>query len=216
MSSFVRFALIQLMAIPFQLFKISLILSDVVAGCLLRSSIRLCAWVGICYVQGFVHISFHFAISYRWRWTARICERKMWLVIHLMQFYVLAVFSSVELIDSCNWWTVIKTVSSVWYPYLLDDNFFKLILVLENKGTVRRILVDSLYSIFKTASVKFSIFLYCHDLSVLKTDQFLDIIEMSNRLDSIFYKFLVFFISKFSFLVSIVCRCWFKQFFNII
>uniref|UniRef100_A8P7K1 Uncharacterized protein n=1 Tax=Brugia malayi TaxID=6279 RepID=A8P7K1_BRUMA len=51
----------------------------------------------------------------------------------------------------------------------------------ENLGIVRKILVDSLYSIFKTASVKFSTLLYCHDLSLLKIDQFLDIIEMSNR-----------------------------------
>uniref|UniRef100_A0AAF5PRY2 Coiled-coil domain-containing protein 132 n=1 Tax=Wuchereria bancrofti TaxID=6293 RepID=A0AAF5PRY2_WUCBA len=51
----------------------------------------------------------------------------------------------------------------------------------ENMGIVRKILVDSLYSIFKTASVKFSTLLYCHDLSLLKIDQFLDIIEMSNR-----------------------------------
>ncbi|KAK6100471.1 hypothetical protein QQG55_0790 [Brugia pahangi] len=51
----------------------------------------------------------------------------------------------------------------------------------ENVGIVRKILVDSLYSIFKTASVKFSTLLYCHDLSLLKIDQFLDVIEMSNR-----------------------------------
>lgn len=55
----------------------------------------------------------------------------------------------------------------------------------ENLGIVRKILVDSLYSIFKTASVKFSTLLYCHDLSLLKIDQFLDIIEMSNRLVSV-------------------------------
>ncbi|VDK71144.1 unnamed protein product [Litomosoides sigmodontis] len=51
----------------------------------------------------------------------------------------------------------------------------------ENVGIVRKILVDSLNSIFKTASMKFSTLLYCHDLSLLKIDQFLDIIEMSRR-----------------------------------
>uniref|UniRef100_A0A0R3RYK8 Vps54_N domain-containing protein n=1 Tax=Elaeophora elaphi TaxID=1147741 RepID=A0A0R3RYK8_9BILA len=51
----------------------------------------------------------------------------------------------------------------------------------KNMGIVRKILVDSLYSIFKTASVKFNTLLYCQDLSLLKIDQFLDIIEMSNR-----------------------------------
>ncbi|KAL4002076.1 hypothetical protein ACH3XW_1980 [Acanthocheilonema viteae] len=51
----------------------------------------------------------------------------------------------------------------------------------ENVGIVRKILVDSLHSIFKTASMKFNTLLYCHDLSLLKIDQFLDIIEMSNR-----------------------------------
>ncbi|VDK76141.1 unnamed protein product [Onchocerca ochengi] len=51
----------------------------------------------------------------------------------------------------------------------------------ENVGIVRKILVDSLHSIFKTASIKFSTLLYSHDLSLLKIDQFLDIIEMSNR-----------------------------------
>ncbi|CAG9540717.1 unnamed protein product [Cercopithifilaria johnstoni] len=51
----------------------------------------------------------------------------------------------------------------------------------ENLGIARKILVDSLHSIFKTASVKFNTLLYCHDLSLLKIDQFLDIIGMSNR-----------------------------------
>ncbi|MCP9258907.1 hypothetical protein DINM_001377 [Dirofilaria immitis] len=51
----------------------------------------------------------------------------------------------------------------------------------ENVGIVRKILVDSLHSIFKTASTKFSTLLYCHDLSLLKIDQFLDVIEMSNK-----------------------------------
>ncbi|EFO24917.2 hypothetical protein LOAG_03569 [Loa loa] len=51
----------------------------------------------------------------------------------------------------------------------------------ENVGVVRKILVDSLHSIFKTASIKFTTLLYCHDLSLLKIDQFLDIIGMSNR-----------------------------------
>ncbi|VDN04147.1 unnamed protein product [Thelazia callipaeda] len=50
----------------------------------------------------------------------------------------------------------------------------------ENVGVIRKILVDSLYSIFKTASVKFNTLLCCQDLPLLKIDQFLDIIEMSN------------------------------------
>uniref|UniRef100_A0A915PU62 Syndetin n=1 Tax=Setaria digitata TaxID=48799 RepID=A0A915PU62_9BILA len=51
----------------------------------------------------------------------------------------------------------------------------------ENVGVARKILVDSLYSIFKTALMKFNTLLYCHDLSLMEIDQFLDIIEMSNR-----------------------------------
>uniref|UniRef100_A0A158R3U5 Vps54_N domain-containing protein n=1 Tax=Syphacia muris TaxID=451379 RepID=A0A158R3U5_9BILA len=46
---------------------------------------------------------------------------------------------------------------------------------------VRLKLTDSLYNVFKTASQKFNTLLCCHDLSVLKFDHFLDIVEMSNR-----------------------------------
>ncbi|TKR68429.1 hypothetical protein L596_024418 [Steinernema carpocapsae] len=49
------------------------------------------------------------------------------------------------------------------------------------KGIVQTTLTENLYSIFKTASSKFNTLLCCHDLSMLKFDQFLDIVEMSNR-----------------------------------
>ncbi|VDK42415.1 unnamed protein product [Anisakis simplex] len=48
-------------------------------------------------------------------------------------------------------------------------------------GIVQQTLADSLYSIFKTASTKFNTLLCCHDLSMLKFDHFLDIVEMANR-----------------------------------
>lgn len=51
----------------------------------------------------------------------------------------------------------------------------------ENADVIRAKLADSLYSVFKTASQKFNTLLCCHDLSVLKFDNFLDIVEMSNR-----------------------------------
>lgn len=48
-------------------------------------------------------------------------------------------------------------------------------------GIVQRTLSDSLYSVFRTASMKFNTLLCCHDLSMLKFDHFLDIVEMANR-----------------------------------
>ncbi|VDM47536.1 unnamed protein product [Toxocara canis] len=48
-------------------------------------------------------------------------------------------------------------------------------------GVIQKTLSDSLYSVFKTASMKFNTMLCCHDLSMLKFDHFLDIVEMSNR-----------------------------------
>ncbi|KAK0417574.1 hypothetical protein QR680_013088 [Steinernema hermaphroditum] len=48
------------------------------------------------------------------------------------------------------------------------------------QGVVQRTLSGNLYSVSKTASAKFNTLLCCHDLSLLKFDQFLDIVEMAN------------------------------------
>lgn len=52
---------------------------------------------------------------------------------------------------------------------------------LVEKGVMQKSLSEGLYGIFKTASNKFNILLCCQDLSQLKFDNFLDIVEMSNR-----------------------------------
>uniref|UniRef100_A0A914YYW9 Vacuolar protein sorting-associated protein 54 N-terminal domain-containing protein n=1 Tax=Panagrolaimus superbus TaxID=310955 RepID=A0A914YYW9_9BILA len=49
------------------------------------------------------------------------------------------------------------------------------------KGIMQKSLCDGLYGIFKTASAKFNTLLCCHDLSQLKFDNFLDVVEMANR-----------------------------------
>uniref|UniRef100_A0A7E4VMX7 Exocyst complex component Sec10 n=1 Tax=Panagrellus redivivus TaxID=6233 RepID=A0A7E4VMX7_PANRE len=49
------------------------------------------------------------------------------------------------------------------------------------KGIMQKALSTGLYSVFKTASAKFNTLLCCHDLSQLKFDNFLDVVEMANR-----------------------------------
>uniref|UniRef100_A0A914ED59 Coiled-coil domain-containing protein 132 n=1 Tax=Acrobeloides nanus TaxID=290746 RepID=A0A914ED59_9BILA len=60
------------------------------------------------------------------------------------------------------------------------ENEFEAAPIVE-KGVMQKSLSEGLYGIFKTASNKFNILLCCQDLSQLKFDNFLDIVEMSNR-----------------------------------
>ncbi|KAH7726604.1 Protein VESA-1 [Aphelenchoides avenae] len=49
------------------------------------------------------------------------------------------------------------------------------------KGAFQKGLSDGLYAVFKSASNKYNTLLCCHDLSHLKFDHFIEIVEMSNR-----------------------------------
>lgn len=54
-------------------------------------------------------------------------------------------------------------------------------LISVEKGVFQTALADGLYAVFKSASNKYNTLLCCHDLSHLKFDHFIEIVEMSNR-----------------------------------
>lgn len=52
-------------------------------------------------------------------------------------------------------------------------------------GVFQKSLIDNLYSVFKCAATKYNTLLCCHDLALLKFDQFIEVVEMSNRLSTL-------------------------------
>lgn len=113
-------------------------------------------------MQSLVHLSWNPALSYRRGRETSMRRSRAWK------------------------WVWVSPNRHVYFFFPLGMPFLQFLLYLQllilvEKGVMQKSLSENLFSIFKTASHKFNILLCCQDLSQLKFDNFLDIVEMSNR-----------------------------------